>query len=102
MPSNGAGWTRALCPCAVAVESLMLLGNHMRRSRMRAQICASAIICLVAVTTPAPAQKQTAIPVGALAAERRPVTRASEFVGRVEAIGRVEIRARVTGFLEDV
>jgi membrane fusion protein (multidrug efflux system) len=37
-----------------------------------------------------------------LAAERRPVTRATEFVGRVDAVGRVEIRARVTGFLEDV
>ena len=69
---------------------------------MRLQICASAIFCLIAVATPAPAQQQTAIPVGTLAAERRPVTRAADFVGRVEATERVEIRARVTGFLEDV
>ena len=69
---------------------------------MRPQIYAAAAFCLAALATPASAQQQTAIPVGALAAERRPVTRATEFVGRVEAMGRVEIRARVTGFLEDV
>ena len=48
------------------------------------------------------AQQPTAIPVGTVAAELRPITRATEFVGRVEAIERVEIRARVTGFLQDV
>ena len=67
---------------------------------MRLRICASAILCLVAAASPA--QQQTAIPVGVLAAERKPVTRATEFVGRVEATARVEIRARITGFLEDV
>jgi membrane fusion protein (multidrug efflux system) len=35
------------------------------------------------------------------AAERQPVTQTAEFVGRVEAIDKVEIRARVTGFLEE-
>jgi membrane fusion protein (multidrug efflux system) len=35
-------------------------------------------------------------------AEQRPITQAREFVGRVEAIERVAIRARVTGFLQDV
>ena len=47
------------------------------------------------------AQQPTAIPVGTVAAELRPVTRAAEFVGRVEAIERVRIRARITGFLQD-
>lgn len=37
-----------------------------------------------------------------MAAELRPITKSTEFVGRVEAIERVEIRARVTGFLQDV
>ena len=37
-----------------------------------------------------------------MAAELRPITKATEFVGRVEAIERVEIRARVTGFLQEV
>jgi membrane fusion protein (multidrug efflux system) len=39
--------------------------------------------------------------VGVMTAERRPVTETSEFVGRVEATDRVNIRARVTGFLQE-
>ncbi len=39
--------------------------------------------------------------VGVLVAERRPVTESTEFVGRVEAPDRVELRARVTGFLQE-
>ena len=39
--------------------------------------------------------------VGVMAAQRRPVTEMSEFVGRVEATERVNVRARVTGFLQE-
>jgi membrane fusion protein (multidrug efflux system) len=39
--------------------------------------------------------------VGVVTAERRPVTESSEFVGRIEAVNRVDIRARVTGFLQE-
>ncbi len=67
---------------------------------MRLLACVSAVLCLL--TASAPAQQPAAIPVGVLAAERKPVTRSTEFVGRVEAMARVEVRARVTGFLEDV
>jgi membrane fusion protein (multidrug efflux system) len=42
----------------------------------------------------------SAIPVGTVAAEVRPITGATEFAGRVEAMERVDIRARVTGFLQ--
>jgi membrane fusion protein, multidrug efflux system len=42
------------------------------------------------------------VPVGVVTAEKKPITPSFEFVGRVEAINRVEIRARVTGFLEEV
>lgn len=38
--------------------------------------------------------------VGIVEASRRPVTESTEFIGRVEAINRVELRARITGFLE--
>lgn len=48
------------------------------------------------------AQPPTASQVGTVAAELRPITTATEFVGRIEAIDRVEIRARVTGYLQDV
>jgi membrane fusion protein (multidrug efflux system) len=68
---------------------------------MRQALC-TAFLCL-AFSYPAVAQQQpTAIPVGVVKAERNPIARAGDFVGRVEAISRVEIRARITGFLEEV
>src|SRR6478752_5733726 len=69
---------------------------------MRPYIRAAALLFLVAATSQGSAQQPTAIPVGTVAAELRPITRATEFVGRVEAIERVEVRARITGFLEAV
>lgn len=44
----------------------------------------------------------TAVPVGTVAAEKRAIGRTADFVGRVEAVNRVDIRARVTGYLEAV
>ena len=39
--------------------------------------------------------------VGVVEARRQPVTESTEFIGRVEAINRVDLRARITGFLEE-
>ena len=47
-------------------------------------------------------RESTAIPVGVVTAERKQVTRTQDFVGRVEAIQRVEVKARITGYLENV
>lgn len=47
---------------------------------------------------PAPA----AVPVGTVLAEKRAITQSADFVGRIEAVNRVEIRARVTGYLDEV
>jgi membrane fusion protein (multidrug efflux system) len=47
---------------------------------------------------PAPAT----VPVGVVRAELKPISKSKDFVGRVEAINRVQIMARVTGFLEEV
>lgn len=47
---------------------------------------------------PAPA----AVPVGTVMAEKRAVTQTADFVGRIEAVNRVDVRARVTGYLEEV
>jgi multidrug efflux pump subunit AcrA (membrane-fusion protein) len=41
------------------------------------------------------------IAVGTMAAERKPIERSGVLVGRVEAVQRVEVRARVTGYLEE-
>jgi membrane fusion protein, multidrug efflux system len=72
--------------------------------QMQMYRCAAAILLgVIAHVSLGQAQQQpTAIPVGTVAAEVRPITRATEFVGRVEAIEHVDIRARVTGFLQQV
>jgi len=69
---------------------------------MRISIQALVIACSLAVAQQAVAQQPSAIAVGTVAAELRPITKSTEFVGRAEAIERVEIRARITGFLQDV
>jgi len=68
---------------------------------MRVAFCA--VLLIAGLVLPGNAQQQpTAVPVGVVKVERKPIAEAQEFVGRVEAINRVEIRARVTGFLEEV
>lgn len=74
---------------------------------MRASVIA-AIAVLLATSLPCPgwtqqpAQAPAALPVGVVAVDKQPITKGAEFVGRIEAMQRVEIRARVTGYLEDV
>lgn len=40
--------------------------------------------------------------VGVVKAEKRPITETNEFIGRIQAMNRVDIVARVTAFLEEV
>ena len=47
-------------------------------------------------------QAPAAAPVGTIKAEHKPIAKTKNFVGRVEAINKVEVHARVTGYLEDV
>ena len=68
---------------------------------MRQALCTTFVI--FAFSYPVFAQQQpTAVPVGVAKAERKPIAKAGDFVGRVEALSRVEIRARITGYLEEV
>jgi membrane fusion protein, multidrug efflux system len=62
------------------------------------------IFAILALSCPAAAQQQSAVavPVGVAKAELKAISKAGEFVGRVEAVSRVEIRARITGYLEEV
>ena len=62
---------------------------------------AAAMLLLFAPPVAAQFGPQGPPAVGVMTAERRPVTETSEFVGRVEATDRVNIRARVTGFLQE-
>ena len=66
---------------------------------------ATAMVVLFGTVAPVVAQQNqapAAIPVSVVAAEKKPVNKSLDFVRRVEAIQRVEIKARVTGYLEKV
>jgi membrane fusion protein (multidrug efflux system) len=68
---------------------------------------ALAITCVLTLLAAVPAGAQPGPggggppAVGVSRAERRPVTESAEFTGRIEAVNRVDIRARVTGFLQE-
>lgn len=61
-----------------------------------------ACLCLLAVSAYAQEQPPSAVPVGSVSAEQRPIAKTLDFVGRVEAINKVEVMARVQGYLEEV
>jgi membrane fusion protein (multidrug efflux system) len=60
------------------------------------------MICTSIASSSAQQQAPGAVPVGTVQAERKPIAKTKNFVGRVEAINKVEVHARVTGYLEDV
>ncbi|MGO9173637.1 MAG: efflux RND transporter periplasmic adaptor subunit [Rhodomicrobium sp.] len=61
------------------------------------------IALLLLMLTPAAAQQpSTAVPVTTVIAESRPVSKTKDFVGRIEAVERVDVRARVTGYLDAI
>ena len=65
----------------------------------RGRCLAVTVILLAAMVAAAHAQAPS---VGTVYAERRPITQTAGFVGRIDAINRVEVRARVQGYLEQV
>jgi membrane fusion protein, multidrug efflux system len=76
----------------------MPIDSH-RGSTVRGWACALALTIAPAITAHA---QQAAVPVGTVYAEKRPIAQTRDFVGRVEAINRVEVRARVKGYLDAV
>jgi membrane fusion protein (multidrug efflux system) len=63
------------------------------------------LLTLFVSMAPLPAQtqpKEKAAQVITVNAERKPIAKTHDFVGRVEAINRVDIRARVKGYLDKV
>jgi membrane fusion protein (multidrug efflux system) len=69
---------------------------------MRQALCTAFLCLALAHSAIAQQQRPSLVPVGVVKAERKPIAQTGDFVGRVEAISRVEIRARITGFLEEV
>ena len=69
---------------------------------MRLAICAALLVCASGFAAYAQGNAPTPVPVGTVKAERKAISKGWEFVGRVEAINHVDIRARVKGFLEAV
>jgi membrane fusion protein, multidrug efflux system len=69
---------------------------------MRLSVSSVLLLCLIPLASPGQAQQPTTVPVGTVSAELRAIARTSDFVGRTEAMERVDIRARVTGFLDEV
>lgn len=63
---------------------------------------AGSLVLSPATTALAQQAAPAKIPVGTVSAEKRPIEKTADFVGRIEAVNRVDIRARVTGYLEEV
>jgi membrane fusion protein, multidrug efflux system len=73
-----------------------------KETAMRVSITAAVLICGFTASALAQQPAPTVVPVGTVAAERKPITKTVDFVGRIQAIDRVEVHARVTGYLENV
>ena len=69
---------------------------------MRNSVCAVLLLCCSVLTASAQGNGQAPLPVGTIVASRKAVEKTMDFRGRVDAVQRVDIRARVTGYLEDV
>ncbi len=69
---------------------------------MREAVAVAVVLCLFILPAAAQTQEPTAAPVGTVTAARKAVERTMDFRGRVDAVQRVEVRARVTGYLEEV
>src|SRR6478672_4364376 len=68
----------------------------------RVAVLAAFFAVLVAASPFAQSKEPDELVVGAIVAGRKAVDKTLDFRGRVEATERVDVRARVTGFLDDV
>jgi membrane fusion protein (multidrug efflux system) len=69
---------------------------------MRLALFSGLLICSLGLPALGQERAPTAIPVGTVIAERKAINATFDFVGRVEAVNRVQIQARVKGFLDSV
>src|SRR5690242_2186989 len=78
----------------------MVAEAGLRRGRRHALLLALGI--LPWNTLHAQSASSQVTPVGTVLAQKREITQATTFVGRVQAQERVDVKARVTGYLEDI
>src|SRR3974390_451809 len=88
------------CNAIGEVRFVLSCGTTNGFSRLRAGICTVPVLLWLCALS-ADAQEKAA-PVGTVYAQRQKVTQTRDFVGRVNATNRVEIQARVKGYLEAV
>lgn len=69
---------------------------------MRLAVFAGLLLCGFAASASAQPKEPAAVPVGVVKAARQSVEKTAEFTGRVESIERVQVRARVSGYLDAV
>jgi membrane fusion protein (multidrug efflux system) len=69
---------------------------------MKHLLLGAAILIGMATQVYAQAAQSAPVPVATILAQRKPIAKTLDFVGRVDALNRVEVRARVQGFLEQV
>jgi membrane fusion protein (multidrug efflux system) len=83
------------------MRPVMVRARKMHLARVPVGLLIAAAVAIGA-TTAARAQPAPSGPpaVGVVEATKRPITETSEFLGRIEAINRVNVVARVTAFLE--
>jgi membrane fusion protein, multidrug efflux system len=62
---------------------------------MRLPVSTAVLLCVIGIAAKAQVAAPAPIPVGTVKAERKQISKTPDFVGRVEAINRVEVRARV-------
>jgi len=72
------------------------------RAGMVKQLLCAAALLTSSLVVPVNAQKAAAPSVGTVYAERKSITKTLDFIGRVDAIERVVVQARVKGYLEKV
>jgi membrane fusion protein, multidrug efflux system len=73
-----------------------------RRSSMLKSVAFAVPLAFAAASGALAQQAPAAVPVGVVRIAKTPVEQAAEFVGRVNAVGRVQVKARVKGYLEKV
>jgi len=75
-------------------------GTAKKSFRLRAGVCTVPFMMWLCV--PSAVAQEKAVPVGTVYAQRQQVAQTRDYVGRVNAIDRVEVQARVKGYLEEI